>query len=473
MLLSKEEFLKIASEKPEELYKIFIALTAKVEYLTEELKKLESRLNQNSSNSSKPPSSDQFKKKRSNKTSRRKQGGQPEHPGTNLKKVSNPDNTKEYRAPDSCEKCGSSLESVSVEIQTKQEFDIPKSNLLVTEHKIEIKRCSCGHCNKNTHAPDMRNHTYYGDNIKSLIIYLKNEQMLPYKRTRDLIYCIYGHTISEGTFWNMERDFAEILSPVDEKIKQEIIKSAEAGFDESSVRSEKENFWVHVAVTKSYTHFSFHAKRGLEGMESAGILPNFTGVAMHDFFKAYLHFLCEHAFCNAHILRELISVYENTKQVWAEMMLEVLMTALDFSKEGTKKDKEKSINEISKMYDLAISKGLEENPDKNIDTNKRVKHTKEFNLLHRMKEYKENIMLFLKNELVPFDNNLAERALRMLKVKMKISGCFRNQDAGTFFCKIRSFIDTCKKHKLNILEAIRNVWKFGYFVFAPLVKTAE
>ena len=333
--------------------------------------------------------------------------------------------------------------------------------MLIIEHMIESKKCPCGHTNIPLTAPVIKNNAFYGNEFKSFILYLKNHHMLPFARTKELIKDIFSHTISEGTIWNSEMEFSKKLRPIEANIKQEIIDSNVVCFDETGTRSEKVNFWVHTAVTQFYSHFSFHHKRGMDGMNNAGILPHFQGTAIHDFFKPYLKFNCKHSFCNAHLIRELIGAHETTKQVWTEMMLNVLITGLDAKKEGSE---EKIITDILKMYDKAIETGLKENPDIDIGNNKLFPKVK--NLLKRMDLYKEDILKFLFSIDVPFDNNLAERALRMFKVKNKISGCFRNPLSGEFFCRFRSFLDTCRKQKIPIFQSILFVFKNGSFQFA-------
>lgn len=470
MFPTKEKFLELCKNDPEKLYEILLESFTHIMSLVEQqalrIKELESRLNQNSGNSSKPPSSDQFKKKRNNKHFKRKTGGQPGHTGTNLKTVSNPDEVKSYSAPTICEACNKSLEGKTITTKIGQEFDIPQVKIRVIEYRVDVVTCDCGHCNKTPQAPELKSRAYYGNRIKSLIIFCKNVHMLPYRRTKEIIYNIYGHTISEGTFLNAEQEFSEKLIPIEQEIKEQIISSFVAGFDETGVRSEKRNFWVHTAVTKYFSHFTFHAKRGLEGMIAGGILQKFKGVSVHDFFKAYLKLSCEHAFCNAHLLRELIGVYENTKQSWAEMMIEVLMTALDYTNGEKTENKETVIQEISKMYDSAILQGFKENPEAKEKIKGSRKRSKEFNLLSRMQIHKKDIMRFLENENVPFDNNRSERALRMLKVKMKVSGCFRSKVGGEIFSRIYSFIDSCKKQKKNLFEAIFSVFNLGKFDFS-------
>ena len=470
--LSREEFKLLANADLDKLYDYltekFNALEFKIEQQTQiiqvqesRIKELEARLNQNSKNSHKPPSSDIFKKERDRKTSRRKSGGQTGHEGSNLKMVSNPTDTKEYRAPENCEKCNQSLLEIQGDSKVGQEYTLPKLEMSIIEHRVESKKCSCGHINKDANAPVIRNHAYYGNEFKSFIIYLKNHHMLPFARIKEIIKDVFGHTVSEGTIWNCEKDFSKKLLPIEHTIKQEIIDGNVACFDETGTRSEKKNFWVHVAVTPYFSHFSFHNKRGFDGMIAGGILPNFKGTAVHDFFKPYLKFECDHSFCNAHLLRELIGAHETTKQVWTEMMLGVLITGLDARKESISGT---ASLDILKMYDKSIQMGFQENPD--IDIGKRKSSSKVVNLLKRMDRYKEGILKFLFTTDVPFDNNLAERALRMFKVKNKISGCFRNSQSGDFFCRLRSFIDTCKKQKLPILNSILYVFNFGSFQFA-------
>jgi len=374
--------------------------------------------------------------------------------------VSNPTDTKEYPAPEKCEKCNESLLKIQGKSNIGQEYTLPKMEMSIIEHRVESKKCSCGHINTKTDAPVIKNHAYYGTEFKSFILYLKNYHMLPFARIKELIKDVFGHTVSEGTIWNCEKELSKKLLPIEDTIKQEIMNGNVACFDETGTRSEKKNFWVHVAVNPDFSHFSFHNKRGFDGMIAGGILPNFKGTAVHDFFKPYLKFNCKHSFCNAHLLRELIGAHETTKQVWTEMMLGVLITGLDIRKES---NSESVIMDIQKMYDKAILKGFQENPD--IDIGKRRSSSKVINLLKRMDRHKEDILKFLFTTDVPFDNNLAERALRMFKVKNKISGCFRNSQSGDFFCRLRSFIDTCKKQKLPTLDSITIVFKTGNFQF--------
>ena len=275
----------------------------------------------------------------------------------------------------------------------------------IIEHRVESKKCSCGHINKDANAPVIKNHAYYGNEFKSFIIYLKNHHMLPFARIKEIIKDFFGHTVSEGTIWNCEKDFSKKLLPIEHTIKQEIIDGNVACFDETGTRSEMKNFWVHVAVNPNFSHFSFHNKRGFDGMIAGGILPNFKGTAVHDFFKPYLKFECDHSFCNAHLLRELIGAHETTKQVWTEMMLGVLITGLDVRKESIS---ETASLDILKMYDKSIQMGFQENPD--IDIGKRKSSSKVVNLLKRMDRYKEGTSKFLFTTDVPFDNNLAKES---------------------------------------------------------------
>ena len=295
-----------------------------------ESKNKEARLNQNSKNSHKPPSSDIFKKERDRKTSRRKSGGQAGHEGSNLKMVSIPTDTKEYPAPENCEKCNQSLLEIQGKSKVGQEYTLPKMEISIIEHRVESKKCICGRTNTSSKAPVIKNHAYYGNEFKSFIIYLKNHHMLPFGRIKELIKDVFSHTVSEGTIW-------------------------------------------------------------------------ISGTAVHDFFKPYLKFECEHSFCNAHLIQELIGAHETTQQVWTEMMLGVLITGLDARKEAIS---EPVSLDILKMYDKSILMGYQENTD--IDIGKRKSSSKAVNLLRRMDRHKEDILKFLFTTDVPFDNNLAK-----------------------------------------------------------------
>jgi hypothetical protein len=224
------------------------------------------------------------------------------------------------------------------------------------------------------------------------------------------------------------------VKPTEDQIKQEIIHSNTVGSDETGTRASGRNFWIHASVTNLFSHFQANIKRGMEGINASGILENFHGTLVHDFFKPYLNLSCKHAFCNAHILRELIGVYETTSQVWADQMIQVLIMSLDAKKDNSPNiPNQDVIQEILILYDKAIQLGHKENPE------------------------------------IPFDNayaNFSERALRMIKVKNKISGCFRSKEGIEYFCQARSFIDTCRKHKMNILKSIAMIFNNTNFRFS-------
>ena len=208
--ISREEFKSLANADLDKLYDYltekFNTLESKIEQQYQTIKELEARLNQNRLNSHKPPSSDIFKKERDRKTSRRKIGGQNGHDGNNLKMVSNPTEIKEYPAPERCEKCDLSLDDVSSKLKVGQEFTLPKMEISTIEHRVESKKCSCGHVNVGQNSPEIKNHTYYGNEFKSFLLYLKNHHMLPFGRIKELVKDIFGHTISEGTIWNSEKE---------------------------------------------------------------------------------------------------------------------------------------------------------------------------------------------------------------------------------------------------------------------------
>ncbi len=465
---SEEEFVEQAKSNPKALYQYISTIVLELNNSIQELKEivnvqqekikiLENRLNQNSKNSNKPPSSDLYKKENSTrKTSRRKSGGQEGHQGHHLKMVEEPTNTHFYPAPDHCSRCGKDLLGSKVKTKRFQEFELPEISIEINEHQIEQKICSCGHCNTSNLAPSPSNHVYYGSKFKALVVYLKNVHMMPYQRTKQLILDLLNHSISEGTFWNAEKDFSSKVEPIINEIKENIIQSSSAGFDETGIRAENKNHWVHVATTNHYSYFYFHKKRSKEAIDLAGILPYFQGVAIHDFYKTYLKYRCSHAFCNAHILRELIAISETSKNTWVQMMLALLIIGLDAKTESESNElTESQIVEINQLFDKAIEKGIIENHSL-IQIKK--KGSKELNLLKRLKEYKTEILRFLTSPEIPFDNNRSERAIRMIKVKAKVSGGFRSFSGGQFFCLARSFLETMKKQKIPIFQSIVSVF---------------
>ena len=448
-------------------------LTLRLDASEQRVKHLEDQLAKNSRNSSKPPSSDGFQRpapKSLREKSARPSGGQPGHTGKTLAMVEKPDRTERHRI-EHCECCGRSLAACPPDgIEKRQVHDLPPLRLIVTEHQAERKRCPCGHLNKAAFPEGVNAPVQYGSGIKALAVYFKNYQFLPYERTCELFADLFDCGISEGTLANLVSECHERLEAPVRQIKAQIAQAPVAQFDESGARVEKKLWWLHAASTATATYYDIHPKRGAEAIKAIGILPNFIGRAIHDFWKPYFGYECDHGLCNAHHLRELIFVHEQHRQAWADAMIDCLLgikTAVAQARQTTNHLTEDQRRDFEARYQRILDQGYAQNPLSPAPVRKkrgRRKKTKPRNLLERLDEHRQEVLAFMYDFNVPFDNNLAERDIRMMKVQQKISGTFRSEDGAHAFCRIRSYISTARKNALGAMDAIARVFDGNPFV---------
>lgn len=438
--------------------------------LYEMVGKLENQSKKDSHNSSKPPSSDgpkRIPKSRRPRTGK-KPGGQEGHSGKTLEQVENPDETEIYKVK-KCADCGESLESVDPNsYDARQVFEIPPIEVVVTEHRVEKKTCPCcGKENVGSFPEEVTHKAQYGNRLKAFAIYLQNYNFIPYERTSGLFEDLFGIPLSQGTLVNINLDCAERLEDVTKEIKKKIIDSSVVHFDETGLRILGKRHWLHVASTDKLTIYLSHEKRGKEASSAMDILPNFKGTAVHDHWKPYFTYdLCNHALCNVHHIRELVFIYEQYGQTWAQEMIDLLLRIEEKKKElpgqGEQFDP-KTIKKFEEKYDQIIAEGLKANPPpiEVVNQKKRgpKKKTPPLNLLVRLKEYRNETLAFMYDTAVPFDNNQAERDVRMMKLKQKISGTFRSLSGALSFCRIRGYISTMKKKGLNVIEGLMQVFE--------------
>ncbi|ETI92052.1 MAG: Transposase IS66, partial [Clostridium butyricum DORA_1] len=296
-------------------------------------------------------------------------------------------------------------------------------------------------------------------------VYLTQYQLIPYKRGSELIFDMFGISLSQGTMVNFNDYCHENLKNVEDNIKNSIINFKGAvHFDETGISIDKKRHWLHVASNDRYTYYKAHEKRGKEAVDDINILSNFTGTAVHDCWKTYHQYSnCDHALCNAHILRELNGIYELEEQKWAEPMKNLL---IEIKKEvdlywntanALTLDK---IEAFEEKYVQILENGFKEDYIANSESylKKKSKKSNSLNLLNRLSGYKDQLLAFMYDFDIPFDNNLAERDLRMTKVKQKISGTFRSTDGANAFTRIRGYVSTVRKNKLNALDCIKSVF---------------
>jgi transposase len=450
-------------------------LEAENKQLRERVCELEQRLAKNSRNSSKPPSSDGFKKpapKSLRKKGKRKSGGQPGHPGHTLKRVEKPDHTEKHRV-ERCVCCGRSLaDQLPDAVEKRQIHDLPPLRLIVTEHQAATKLCECGHLNKASFPEGVNAPVQYGERIKAAAVYAKNYQYLPYERTCELLNDLFNCPMSEGTLANIIAQSDELAAHPVEKIKELVERATVAHFDETGSRVEGKLWWMHSASTAEATYYDIHRKRGSEAFDEIGILPDFVGRAIHDFWKPYFRYSCSHGLCNAHHLRELIFVHEQHQQAWADHMIDCLLDikdAVDLARQTTDRLEEKQIQDFEAHYQRILDEGYAQNPLSPQPAGKKKKRgrrrkTKPRNLLERLEEHRAEALAFMYDFNVPFDNNQAERDLRMMKVQQKISGMFRTEDGAKAFCRIRSYISTARKNAVGAMDALTRLFSGDPFV---------
>lgn len=475
-MLSREEIRAIYDQGPEAVIALVERLLATIEQQQEQIaqvnarvKELEDRLALNSRNSSKPPSSNApaQRTKSSRTPSGKKPGAQPGHPGTTLKASPAPDHVVQHSAS-ACQSCGQNLSCVAGEEDSdrRQVFDLPPLKLEVTEHHRLVKTCpQCGTRNGGEFPSGVAPGAQYGPHLKSLVVYLVEYHLLPWQRTGEMLGDLLGQLIAEGTILAAINECADGLEEPEEQIKQALTLAPVAHFDETGLYVAGRREWVHVAGTPLLTHYGPHAKRGGEATQEIGILPAFTGRALHDAWSPYFNYSCAHGLCNAHHLRELTWVHEQMGQGWAREMKDLLIAVkhavAQASERGAGTLPRAQQRRFDRTYDQLLATGLQlpdNQPSPPGGKRGRPKQNKAKNLLDRLSQRKDETLAFMYDFAVPFDNNQAERDLRMLKVQQKISGCFRSTGGAQAFCRIRGYISTLKKQGRNVLAALSSVF---------------
>lgn len=405
----------------------------------------------------------------------KKTGGQPGHTGHRLEPVEQPDHFEVHPVTE-CAHCHASLADVPVtDYEKRQVFDLPPVEVEVTEHRVEIKVCpQCRELSTAAFPPDVTQPTQYGPRIKSQATYFNTYQFIPLARTSEMFGDLYGHSLSEDTISHANGRIEEGGAPTIEVIRQQLCDADVVHCDETGLRAAAKLHWVHVASTPILTHYTFHPKRGSEAMIDGGVLPHMTGTAVHDFWRSYFKVhQGAHASCNAHHLRDLIFIHERYEQAWADEMIDLLLEikeAVDQARPTQDHLPAGLLADFERHYAEVLERGFAANPPPDPPPEKkrgRRKQSPPKNLLDRLRDYQKEVLAFMYDFRVPFDNNQGERDLRMIKVKQKISGAFRTDAGAKQFCTIRGYISTARKQGQPVLAVLEAAYRGEPWVPIP------
>ena len=442
-LLKKESDLSPALRSALEVLLILVTL-------------LLNRVTLNSKNSSKPPSTDPNRKKSSKKgKSDRKPGGQEGRNGTTLEQVDDPDEVTELQVDRRTLPKGVRYQEAGHEIRQVIDIDISR---FVIEYRAQILEDDQGHRFVASFPQGVNRPVQYGLSLKANAVYMSQYQLLPYDRIRDHFQDQMHIPVSAGSVFNFNKQAYEGLASFGQWAKSQLANSDLMHADETGINVGGKRHWLHCASNASVTWFYPHAKRGSEAMDAMGILPFFKGVLCHDHWKPYYHYPCIHALCNAHHLRELERAWEQDQQQWAKQMQGLLIDIAKAVEDAGGRLPADQVEQWRQRYRRLLEKAEIECPPPDESQRKgqrgRIKRSKARNLLERLRDFEQDVLRFMELEGVPFTNNQGENDLRMTKVQQKISGCFRSMEGAKIFCRVRSYLSTCRKQGMSATEAL-------------------
>src|SRR2546430_10172221 len=429
--------------------------------LSEQLKAVQDRL---AKDSHLPPASDRVVRqpKSMRKPSEKQPGGQPGHPGSSLQFSATPDEII-LQQVERCEACQHDLRAVAAcGRERRQAVDLPLPRLLVREYRAEQKHCPhCQHITIAALPAGVQAPVQYGPHVAATAVYLVEQQLLPLARACEVMRDLLGVQMSEGTVWELIKRCAGQLASVEQQIKAALIQSEVIHQDETGLHVGGLRHWMHVTCTPTLTHYHVDTSRGQAALEAIGILPHFTGISIHDGWGSYFLYDCQSAACIVHLLRELLFLAEEQGAGWAADLKELLLDMKQATDEAREQGKHgldslevidwevrflELLHEGDRLHPHALAPP---------GTRGRCKHSPARNLLDRLRKHQQAVLLFLEDLRVDFDNNLAERDLRMVKVQQKVSGCFRSGAGSQAFARIRGYLSTLRKQGVPLLSALQ------------------
>lgn len=448
-------------------------LMAQMLVMQERIKQLEGRLAKNSKNSSKPPCSDGLAKpapKSLRLSGQNPNGGQKGHSGTTLRQSAQIDETIAHFADTRCSAC--QLEMLDHAIaETRQVFELPELSIRTVAHQQWRSSCTCGAVHLGAWPVGLNAPVQYGASVKAMAVHLNQHHLVPLARTAQLMQDLYGARLSQASIQSFAQEAALALHATVAAIGQAVQGAGVVHADETGIRVKGKLHWLHCAVTGTLTWLAPHAKRGTLAFEALGLLRGIKGVLVHDGLASYKGLDCTHGLCNAHHIRELVYIHEQEREKiwdpWAQEMIDLLLQALgevDLAGGALEQPRQAW---FEAQWSTLLERGEALNPqtqrtgtsqDAGLGGRGRLKQSKAANLLKRLREHRRDVWRFMRQAGVPFTNNLAEQALRMSKVKQKISGCFRTEHGAATFFTIRSYLATMAKQKANLFDCLVSVF---------------
>ena len=434
--------------------------------LHQRIELLEARLGLNSRNSSKPPSSDGLRKpapKSLRVPGQRPNGGQKGHTGTTLRTSEHVDAVIEHKGAQVCASCQKDL--IHEVIQKRQVFDLPPLRLQVIEHHLMRAHCSCGAVHVGAWPQGVTSAVQYGAGVKALAVHLSQQHLVPLARVCALMQDAFGVSLSQASVASFNAQAAQTLAPTVAAIGQAVKTQAVVHADESGIRVKGKLNWLHCLVSQHLSWLGQHARRGVLAFEALGLLAGVRGTLVHDGLASYKELQCTHSLCNAHHLRELMFVHEQERAFdsWAQEMIDLLVQANQEVSSHAGALPAQRQHWYASQWDVLLARAESFNPENTahmLDAPRRGrrKQSQAFNLIRRLRIHRAEVWRFMTEPGVPFTNNLAEQALRMCKVKQKISGCFRTKEGADSFFTIRSYLQTMTKQKQNLLQCLTSVF---------------
>jgi transposase len=435
--------------------------TARLEILElkERVKSLEVQKNKDSHNSHLPPASDRKRKRYPNKRGKtgRNTGGQAGHKGSTLRTKETPDERIKHKLRGDCDGCGQNLTLATKTGLVKRQVHDIEFKLVVTEHQAEVGICKCGKKHTAVFPSGVKATVQYGSAIRSMVNYFSSYQLMPFDRTEEMFRDLFQVSLCEGTIYNTNSSSYEKLKLFERELKKALINSDINHADETPIKVGKSQSYLHVFSNEFFTFLKPHASRGLKAVDAMGVIPKFKGILSSDFFGMYYRgYDYKNAACHSHLGRELTLQEEEFKLRWAHELRRFFLDLNSYLDDFREKEIPLPEDERMLFYDefrRIILKAKLETPDWDISGKKSVAA----NLLSRIIRYEDAVLRFMNDIRVPFTNNLAERDLRMVKARQKVSGCFRSFKGAKIYARLRSYISTVKKQGRNVWEALKTI----------------